>query len=100
MTNEIKAARDALDDFNMRKKSGFDLTGMGQWVWMHEKTILKALSAYEKLQGVDLDGLEESIIKYRNQSGYTISGIDAQRFFYVAQIVADIKKENENGHMA
>ena len=63
------------------------------------ETILKALSAYEKLQGVDLDGLEEAI-KYMSEDGqdketpYAISwGEKMSCLLNAARILNDIGKD-------
>ena len=55
MTDKIKSAREALE---MWADDVYDRTSH-ELLDTHAKTILKALSAYEKLQGVDLDGMKK-----------------------------------------
>lgn len=55
MTDKIKEAREALE---MWADDVYDRTSH-ELLDTHAKTILKALSAYEKLQGVDLDTVKE-----------------------------------------
>ena len=62
MTDKIKKAREWVEtsaDF------------LPSHMTHHYETILEALSAYERLQGVDLDGMKEKFITVNNITPYT-----------------------------
>lgn len=50
MTNKTPA-QEALDDYKMRKSSGFNLEGMGAWVWQNESNLIAALKILHAVQG-------------------------------------------------
>ena len=66
MTDKIKEAREAIEDTKQRISSlkKWRVRALGAKLYIDNRlpileTILKALSAYEKLQGVDLDTVKE-----------------------------------------
>lgn len=99
MTDKIKSAR--------------ELAQCGEWetlVTDYPKTILKALSAYEKLQGVDLDTvkeienrwgdrfleLEEPAPEGTKRMGYVVDIHFLLTQLKSARLVADINKDSTN----
>ena len=53
MTNKTPA-QEALEDYKMRKSSGFNLEGMGAWVWQNESNLIAALKILHAMQSGEL----------------------------------------------
>ena len=105
MTDKIKSA---INDFPkpINEKLGYGVTedDVYEWFVKHAKTILKALSAYEKLQEVDLDTvkeieerwgnrfleLEEPVPEGMKRGGYVVDIHFLLTQLKSAQLVADI----------
>ena len=101
MTNKIKSAREALEAVELAPKASRrrEVCQILFYV-QHKDTILKALSAYEKLQGVDLGELERVIevvdssrILHGARAYYLPEDIETLE--NAARILADMKKEIE-----
>ena len=96
---------DALTNFPkpINEKLGYGATEDDVYAWFvkYEKTILKALSAYEKLQGVDLEELRDAVQILEtwdtSRDGYIKPKYFPMRdVLNAARIVADINKEERN----
>lgn len=49
MTNKTPA-QEALEDYKVRKASGFNLEGMGAWVWQNEQEIVRSLNILKAIE--------------------------------------------------
>jgi len=90
MTNKIKSAREEMPE-------GRNHGDLIRWLDRHQKTILEALSAYEKLQGVD--GMKRKVPYVYGQSKLEVRlngeviGYNQAIDDIKARIVADIGKD-------
>lgn len=96
MTDKIKEAREALDDITCPSKHESDEVDLHGFLYTHElDTILRALTALEKLEAIDGKALGEAIEWADKNSKAVTMAIDEAKhrstIFNAARAVAEIK---------
>ena len=69
-------AQEALEDYKVRKASGFNLEGMGAWVWQNEKEIIRSLNILKAIESEEwkcvlVEPVEDTLISAAYNSQWT-----------------------------
>lgn len=80
MTNKTPA-QEALEDYKVRKSSGFNLEGMGAWVWQNEQEIVRSMNILKAIESgewkcVPVEPVEDMLISAAYNSQWTGGSAD------------------------